>query len=357
MKSPDVIIAGGGIIGLSIALELRRRGAAVLVFDRGEPGQEATSAAAGMLAATDPETPAALRPFCQASARLYTEYVQRIESSSGMGVDFRTEGTIKLSDESSLPAAYRRLSLEERHAMEPSVKTNMEAFFVQEDSVDPSLLVQAILLTAWSAGINVRSHSEVREIVPAGPYAEITVGSERLQVPNLVDCRGAWSRPPVRPRKGHSLYVQPKRSQVLKHVLVSPQVYLVPRSSGKILIGATLEDVGFDKSVQSAIIQKLRLAANMLIPELGAATEVASWIGLRPGTPDDLPLLGATEARGIFVATGHFRNGILLAPATAEVIADLVTGKRPEWDISAFSPLRFSPAQDATKTPRAPVNS
>ncbi|HLW52605.1 MAG TPA: FAD-dependent oxidoreductase [Candidatus Angelobacter sp.] len=356
MKSPDVIIAGGGIIGLSVALELRRRGAAVLVLERGEPGQEATSAAAGMLAATDPETPAALRTLCSASARLYTEFVQRIESSSGMGVDFRTQGTIKLmAEDTSLPPAYRRLSPDERQQMEPSLKTSLEAFFVQEDSVDPSLLIQAALLTAWSTGVDVRNQSEVTEIVTAGPYAEVVAGGERMQVPNFVDCRGAWSAPPVRPRKGHSLYVAPKKS-LLQHVLVSPDVYLVPRSTGQILIGATVEDVGYDKTVQANIVQKLRLAANMLIPELGAATEVESWAGLRPGTPDDLPLLGATQARGIFIASGHFRNGILLAPVTAQIMADLVTGKRPQWDISAFSPLRFTGSGE-TKTQRAPQNS
>jgi glycine oxidase len=359
VKSPDVIIAGAGIIGISVALELRRRGAAVLVLDRGEPGQESTSAAAGMLAASDPETPAALRALCHASARLYTEYVQRIESASGMGVDFRTQGTIRLSEDPSLPAGYRRLSREERRQMEPALRSSLEASFVHEDSVDPSLLVQAALLTAWSMGIDLRSHSEVRDILPVGPYVEVAVGSERLETANAIDCRGAWSGPPVRPRKGHSLYVQPKKTGLLQHVVLAPEVYLVPRSSGKILIGATVEDVGYDKTVRAEIIQGLRSKANMLAPELGAASVVASWAGLRPGTPDDLPLLGATESRGIFLASGHFRNGILLAPATAQIMADLVSGKTPQWDISAFSPLRFAaaPAPGITKTQRSSGNS
>lgn len=343
MKSPDVIIVGAGIIGISAALELRRRGASVLVLERGEPGQEATSAAAGMLAAADPETPAGLRTLCLASARLYSEFVQRIESASGMAVDFRTQGTIKLTteDSTSLPEAYKRLSPEERQRMAPSLRTSLDSYFVREDSVDPLLLMQAALLTAWSAAIEVRNHSEVREITPSGPYVEVVVGSERLQVAKVVDCRGAWSAGPVRPRKGHSLYVEPKKSGILQHVVVAPEVYLVPRSSGKILIGATVEDVGFDKSVVPETIQKLRLAANMLVPELGAATEIAAWAGLRPGTPDDLPVIGPSEARGVFIASGHFRNGILLAPVTAQIVADLVAGKRPQWDISGFSPSRF----------------
>jgi glycine oxidase len=359
VKSPDVIVAGAGIIGISVALEFRRRGAVVLVLDRGEPGQESTSAAAGMLAAADPETPPALRTLCLASARLYTEYVQRIESASGMGVDFRTQGTIRLADDSSLPAGYRRLSREELQQMEPSLRSEMEASFVHEDSVDPSLLVQAALWTAWSAGIDVRSHSEVREIVPSGPYVEVVVGSERLQAANVIDCRGAWSGAPVRPRKGHSLYVQPKKTRLLEHAIVSPEVYLVPRSSGKILIGATVEDVGYDKTVRMETIQLLRSQANMLVPELGAAAMTESWAGLRPGTPDDLPLLGATEARGVYVASGHFRNGILLAPATAQIMADLISGKSPQWEISAFSPSRFTAASagGTTKTQRSSGNS
>lgn len=234
----------------------------------------------------------------------------------------------------------------------------MEAFFVQEDSVDPALLINAARLAAQKAGIEVRGHSEVRDFSPSGPYVEVSVASERLQVPNLVDCRGAWSRPPVRPRKGHSLYVQPKKTGLLQHVVVSPEVYLVPRTSGKILIGATVEDVGYDKTVVPETVQRLRSAANLLVPELGAASMVASWTGLRPGTPDDLPLLGPTGARGIFLASGHFRNGILLAPVTAQVIADLVYGKKPQWNIAAFSPGRFGTIYDgAAKTQRAPGNS
>ena len=336
-----MIIVGAGIIGISVALELRRRGAAVLLLDRGEPGQEATSAAAGMLAAADPETLPPLRSLCFASAGLYPEYVHHIESASGMWVDFRSQGTIKLSEDSSLPAAYRRLSLEERQQLEPALKSPMQSFFVQEDSVDPALLIQAALLTAWSAGIELREHSEVRAVVPSGPYVEVVLGSERLQVANVVDCRGAWSGAPVKPRKGHSLYVEPKKTPLLQHVVVAPDVYLVPRGSGRILIGATVEDVGFDKTVVEETIQRLHSAANLLVPELGAASVVDSWTGLRPGTPDDLPLMGATEARGVFIASGHFRNGILLAPVTAEIMADLIFGKTPRWDISAFSPARF----------------
>jgi len=127
-----------------------------------------------------------------------------------------------------------------------------------------------------------------------------------------------------------------------EHVVRAPEIYLVPRSSGKILVGATVEDVGFDKDVQPEIIQELHSVAARYLPELARADVTESWAGLRPGSPDDLPLIGPTEVPGIFVASGHFRNGILLAPITAQIVADLVTGKAMSTNISAFSPERFA---------------
>lgn len=342
MKSPDVIIAGAGIIGVSLALELRRRGAKVLVLERGTPGQESTSAAAGMLAAADPETPKALRPLCHASARLYPEFVEQIERASGLRVDFRRQGTITLSDRSSLPAPYQEISSDELKRMEPAIDFDKRlAFFVQESSVDPVLLIHAALAAVGGAGIEVRGKSEVRDIASRKEQVEVVLDSERLTARVVVDCRGAWSGHPVRPRKGHSLYIQPSTTGAIEHVVVSPEVYLVPRSSGKVLIGATVEDVGFDKTVDPQTIARLHRDAVLLVPDLAGSPVISSWAGLRPGTPDDLPLLGATEDRGIFIASGHFRNGILLAPITARIMADLITGQSPEWDVSAFSPARF----------------
>jgi glycine oxidase len=136
------------------------------------------------------------------------------------------------------------------------------------------------------------------------------------------------------------LYVQP-RTAMLQHVLRAPDVYLVPRSSGKILIGATVEDVGYDKTVDPATIHSLFSAAAKYLPELASAPITQSWAGLRPGTPDGLPILGATEAPGVFIASGHFRNGILLAPITAKIMADLVESRPSPLSIAAFSPSRF----------------
>jgi glycine oxidase len=341
VRSWDVIIAGAGIIGVSLALELRQRGATVLVIDRAEPGSEASSAAAGMLAPSDPETPAALRPLAKASARMFAAFVQKVESAAGMQADFRRVGTIALMPENTTLREYRGLSAAELQRLEPSIHRSGSAYFVQEDSVDPLLLTRAALAAARTVGVEVRGHSAVTEIRARGEAVEVETQAGTFFSTAAVDCRGAWSGAPVRPRKGQMFYVYPETS-ILQHVLRAPDVYIVPRSSGKILIGATVEDVGFDKAVDPSTIRNLQNAAAKYVPALATAPVTQSWAGLRPGTPDDLPILGPTETPRVFAATGHFRNGILLAPITAQIIADLIFGQPSPLDISAFSPHRFS---------------
>jgi glycine/D-amino acid oxidase-like deaminating enzyme len=146
---------------------------------------------------------------------------------------------------------------------------------------------------------------------------------------------------PMRPIKGQMVcFVMPSR-ELLKHVVRAPEVYLIPRSDGRLLVGATVEDVGFDKRTVPETIQGLRRAALALLPALENARVLEDWAGLRPGTPDNLPILGATPTPGYFVATGHFRDGILLAPATARVMGQLITDRAPECDLSPFSVDRF----------------
>jgi glycine oxidase len=349
VNSPDVIIAGGGIIGVSIALELREHGLQVLVLDRGQPGQEASSAAAGMLAAFAPETPFALCPLAKESARIFPDYVRKLESLSGMQVDLRSEGTVAFFDRSSMPAAaalgrYRKLSEDELRRIEPAVAVAIQgysAFLVEESSVDPVLLMRAALKAASAMGVEVRGGTEITAIRAHGGRIEVTAGQGRLSAAKAINCRGAWSGAPVKPRKGQMLAVRPHRT-ALEHVVHTPGIYLVPRSSGRLVIGATVEDVGFDKTVMPETIHELHRAAVDLVPELASAEVVACWAGLRPGTPDDLPVLGKTETEGIFTASGHYRNGILLAPVTGRIMANLCMGKATGFDISAFSPLRFA---------------
>jgi glycine oxidase len=341
VKSWDVIIVGAGIIGVSLALELQDRGATVLVLDRAEPGAESSSAAAGMLAAAAPETPAALRPLAMESARMFPAFVQQLETAGSMQVDFRRVGTIALLPHTEAPSEYRSLSAADLHRLEPLLHNSEKPpFFVQEDSVDPLLLMQAALAAARNSEIEIRGRSAVKEIRASDHAVEVLTQSSTLTAASVVDCRGAWSGAPVRPRKGQMLYVQPQGS-VLQHVLRAPDVYIVPRTSGKVLIGATVEDVGFDKTVIPSAIQQLRGAATKYVPAIASAAIIQSWAGLRPGTPDDLPILGPTNTPGMYVATGHFRNGILLAPITAKIMADLLNRRPSPLDITAFAPERF----------------
>jgi glycine oxidase len=353
VKTWDAIIAGGGIIGLSLALELRRRGADVLVLDRGEPGREASSAAAGMLAAADPGTPVELRLFAAESARLYPEFVEKLQAASGISVDFRRQGTVVFLESPVCPPGHTRLSVDELKQLEPALQLGgHSAFFLQEDSVDPDLLSQASVKAVRNAGVEIRSHTAVQQMSSQNGNIEVTTQAERFVARVAVNCQGAWAGAPVRPRKGQMCYLQPQNPKSLKpgllkpgllsHVVRAPEAYLVPRSSGKILVGATLEDAGFDKFVEAEMVEKLHRAAAVLIPELAAAPVVQSWAGLRPGTPDDLPIMGETETQGIFVSGGHFRNGILLAPVATKVMADLIMGRPSEIDISPFSPARFA---------------
>lgn len=346
MNSCDVIIAGAGIIGVSLALELQAHGAKVLLLDCSGPGREASWAAAGMLAAADPETPVPLREIAFASARMFPEYVRQLETESGLSVDFRRNGTIAILESSQPPQHYKKLSLEDVGRLEPSLQSaGHNAFFVEEDSVDPRLLMQAALAVARNRGIEIRT-AAVQEFRALGQDVEAVTNAapnkERLVAHKAVNCQGSWAGAPVRPRKGQMLYVQPAQA-ALNHVVRAPEVYIVPRSSGKILIGATVEDVGFDKTVEPTVIQNLLNLAAKYIPGLASAQIIESWAGLRPGTPDDLPILGAADIPGVFLATGHFRNGILLAPVTATIMSALVMGRPAPFDLASFSPGRWQP--------------
>jgi glycine oxidase len=274
---------------------------------------------------------------------MYPQFVEKLESSSGIKVDFR-QGAIALLESGEQPPEYRPLSLADLHQLEPALEAHgyPAHFIAQENSVDPDLLMRAALRAASNAGVEIRGQTAVQRMSWSGAQVEIITANARFLAQAAVNCQGAWAGAPVRPRKGQMIYLQPQNPALLKHVVRTPEVYLVPRSSGKILAGATVEDLGYDKTVVPEMIQELHRAAAKFVPELASAPMVASWAGLRPGTPDDLPILGRTETPGVFIASGHFRNGILLAPITAKIMADLIAGKSPSVDISAFSPSRFA---------------
>ena len=350
MKSWDAIIVGGGIIGLSLARELHKHGLRVLVLERGEPGREASHAAAGMLAYCDPEACAALQALKLASAKLYPEFVHELEDESQSRVDFRREGTISfVSDDEELAAGpARELTASEVAAMEPCISAPAcRAFYTPEESVDNRQLMAALRAAARHRGIEVAAGAEAARVeIDAGAVAGVATDRTSFAAPVVVNCAGAWAGSfgpvplPVRPRKGQILAVVAKE-HILRHVVRAPKVYIVPRSDGRILIGATVEDVGYDKRVEPEVIQRLHQAAANVVPALGEARTLEAWAGLRPAAPDGLPILGATETHGYFVATAHFRNGILLAPITAELMAKIILGEPPGYDLSQFSAARF----------------
>lgn len=345
---------GGGIIGLSLALALRRRGATVLIVERGEPGREASHAAGGMLVDCGLELPELLQPLAVSSARMYPEFARELQLESGMNVDLRDYGTIvipppehvhersEFTVNSLLPAPLSEL--------EPALaEPDSPAFYLKERSVDPRGLVAAALKTAKLRGVDFSSGDEVTAVtMEDGRVTGVATNKTSFQASKVVNCAGAWSgkiapqRFPTRPVKGQMLcLVMPSRTLV-KHVIRSPHAYLIPRSDGRLLVGATVEEAGFDKRTDRATIQLLHRAALELVPQLREAKILEDWAGLRPGTPDALPILGETETPGYYVATGHFRDGILLAPITAQVLTAVIEGRAPGHDLSAFSPSRFA---------------
>ncbi len=350
VKTWDVIVIGGGIIGLSISLALRKLGTTVLLLERGEPGREATHAAAGMLVECGTETPAALQPLASASARMYPEFAHELQDESGVLIDLRDQGAILFSA-GYLPA-YSREAQDARPLgeLEPALDdAEIPAVFLQERSVDPRALAWAALRAAKHRGVDIASGTEATELVLSnGRAAGVSTEKSTYAAAAVVNCAGAWAgnipphRFPTRPVKGQMLSVIGADRDLLRHVIRAPEVYLVPRSDGRILIGATVEEAGYDKRTDVATIQRLHQAAIRMVPALAQARILEAWAGLRPGTPDALPILGATATPGYFVATGHFRDGILLAPITAQLMSQAITGVQPDYDISVFSPARFS---------------
>jgi glycine oxidase len=347
----DVIVIGGGIIGLSLSIELRKKDASVLVVERGEPGREASHAAGGMLVDCLFETPAVLQPLATASARMYPEFAYELQLGSGMNVDLRDQGTILMPSAAHIsdPTLQREALPAPLADLEPALaESNLPAFFLKERSVDPRALTAAALKTARHRGVDISSGDKVVAVnLSDGQVSGVTTNKTSFHAAQVVNCAGAWSGQipphlfPARPVKGQMLCLISPARTLLKHVIRAPEVYLIPRSDGRILVGATVEEAGFDKRTDVATIQRLHHAALALVPELRSAKILEDWAGLRPGTPDALPILGATQTPGYYVATGHFRDGILLAPITAQVMAEVITGTDCKYDLKPFNPGRF----------------
>ncbi len=345
---------GAGLIGLSLAIELRKHGLRVLVVEKGEPGREASSAAGGMLCDSPFETHPALQELATASAQMYPEFVADLQDESRLKIDLRSAGTVLLTRDVAgpVPRSYPlpRPLPELDPALQISVGTSpdLDVLFLEERCVDPRDVTAAGIAAARNRGVDFSSGETVLAVECAdGKASGVRTRNTRFAAGNVINCAGAWAGQigpsvfPVRPVKGQMLCVEMREKEMLRHVVRAPDVYLIPRSDGRLLIGATVEEAGFDKRTVPATIQRLRQSGIDLVPRLAEARIVEVWAGLRPGTPDKLPILGATSTPGYYVATGHFRDGILLAPVTAKAMVQVISGRIPDWDLTAFSAGRF----------------
>lgn len=367
-----IVIVGGGICGLSIGWYLVRAGRPVTVVEKGEAGHGATWAAAGMLAAQIECEPGeeALLPLLLESRRLWPEFARDLETASGMSVDLRTEGTLAVAldrdDTERLRFTFdyhRGLRLEmewltpaDIRAMEPHLVSRIGGgvFSPQDHQVDNRKTAAALKRAFVAAGGVLRERTNVDEIaISGGRVTGVRCGGTVLEADLVVLAAGAWSptiagvpessRPPVRPVKGQMVSLQmPKDAPLIRHVVWGPDAYLVPRLDGALLLGTTVEEQSYDTSLTAGGVYEILRHAWEVLPAVYDLPVIEMWAGLRPTSRDDAPLLGPTSVDGLVMATGHHRNGILLAPITARAIsAYVLTGRLPD-EAEAFRPSRFA---------------
>jgi glycine oxidase len=379
MKKLDAAIAGGGVIGGAIALELSRAGMRVGVFDRQQPGQEASWASAGILSPA-PESPGmiAMVPLGKQSLSLYPEFVALVEEISGKKTGFRAEGTLEAlfsgdtkAELSTIIALHHGLGLkaealraEDARELEPALSEDVEAAVrrPEECSIDNRTLTNAVLEAARRSGAEIFPDASVKGIWREGNRcAGLILQNEKVEAKWTIVAAGCFSAAiegvaayaPVRPAKGQMVALRVDEVE-MRRVLWSEHVYLVPRNDGRILAGATVEYVGFDKRTTAGGVEKILSAAIELAPGLANARIEETWAGLRPDSPDHLPILGPTDLDGLVMATGHFRSGILLTPITARLIREWTTEQQVSVEWERFSPLRFQ-AEKPEATRRMPA--
>jgi glycine oxidase len=375
---PVVVVVGAGVVGLSLGWRLAQRGADVSLFDRAMAGSGASSAAAGMLAACAEAEPGeeALVRLGRLSQSLWPDFAAELEHASGMAVDLRREGTLvvaltvddqarishRLAFQKSLGLPVEWISAAEVRRREPHLAPGLAgALFSPEDhQVDNRKLTGALHRAVVAAGARIHERCGVRQIVVDQDRAvgvDLDDGS-RVGADVVVLAAGAWSRavaglpaamrPPVRPVKGQSLALQMAvAAPLLTHVVWGPNVYLVPRRDGRLILGATVEERGFDTTLTAGGMLALIEAAWRLVPAIEDLPLLESWVGHRPGSRDDAPILGRGPLEGLVYATGHHRNGILLTPVTAELVTGVVLDGRIDPAIVAFGLERFMPARAA----------
>ncbi len=367
-SSPDAIVIGGGIIGLSIALRLAEAKLRVLVLDRQEPGQEASRAAAGMLAPQgEMVTPEPFFQMAMASHRLYPDFVSELEQLTNDAVGWRREGSLQVAmDEEQSRAATEFLRVqrsrglpvellapEDVHRLVPGLSPDLRGglFLPQDHWVDSEKLTEALIEACRRRGVTFARQSCVRQFQVRGNRVEAAVvaneagAAASLSAGSFVLAAGCWSG-----EINRSVATIPCRGQMIEFeaphelpcVVRSGHHYLVPRSSGRVVLGSTMEYVGYQKAVTGDGLRSLLEGAGRFAPVVGQYRFRRAWAGLRPDTPDHLPVLGYGELSNLIFATGHFRNGILLAPVTAQLISELLLRGRTSMPLEPYRPTRFA---------------
>ncbi len=380
VSKPSVAIIGAGVIGLGIAWRLAARGVSVAVFDKGVSGAGASHAAAGMLAACAEAEPGeeALVTLGRVSQARWPAFAAELKQASGVDVGLRPEGTLvvaltsddqarlshQLTFQQKLGLPLQWISAAETRRREPHLAGKLAgAVFSPEDTqVDNRKLAAALRIAAEAAGAIIREHQEVKTISSDAGHVDGIVLADGTKVGSdvVVLAAGAWSRsidglaselrPPVRPIKGQMLALRmDPAAPLLTHVVWAPGAYLVPRLDGRLLVGATVEEKGYDTSLTAGGILTLLEAAWRVVPAVEELPIDEMWVGHRPGSRDDAPILGTGPIDGLIYATGHHRNGILLTPVTADAIAQLVLEGAADPAIRPFGIERFGSLRAAAE--------
>lgn len=366
--SPDVIVIGAGAIGTSIAYQLAKAAVRVMVFDRGRVGRGATAASAGMIMARhDRNTPEAFANLSRESARLFPALSADLLERTGMDIGYRRSGVLQVAfDElqerdlraerdwavdrgATIPWLDARGALDLEPAINPAIRAAI--YHADDHHLLPLRLAQALARAAADLGATIREGAAVDRLrIEADRVVGVGLGDEVVLAGEVVIANGAWAGAwsqalditlPVRPMRGQIVALRTPAT-ALRQVVAHADAYALTRADGVTLVGTTVEDVGFDARPTASVVARLLGDAARLAPRLADATVVDAWAGLRPGTPDGLPMIGRLgEWRGVSIAGGHFRNGILLAPITGELIADLLLRRQPRLPVDAFDPTRF----------------